>query len=67
MSALASTASSRMTATMQAYLEFSEDGGSGHKFYEARVEGGILNVRHTGIGTDARWPNHGGEGIVRGH
>lgn len=30
---------------MQAYLEFSEDGGGGHKFYEARVEGNTLTLR----------------------
>lgn len=43
-----------MTEAMRTYLEYSEAGGSGHKFYEARVEGATLTLRYGRIGTDGQ-------------
>lgn len=56
-----------MAGTMQPYLEFSEDSGSGHKFDEAQVDGSTLTERYGCIVPDARWPNRGGDGITREH
>ena len=40
-----------MAKAMQTYLEYSEPGAGGHKFYEARVEGATLTLRYGRIGT----------------
>ncbi|GGK31550.1 hypothetical protein GCM10008955_26740 [Deinococcus malanensis] len=39
---------------MHRYLELSEEGGSAHKFYEARAEGCTLTVRYGRIGTEGQ-------------
>ncbi|GHG42458.1 hypothetical protein GCM10017784_41460 [Deinococcus indicus] len=39
---------------MQTYLEYSEEGGSAHKFYEARVDDCTLTLRYGRIGTDGQ-------------